>query len=237
MKVFVCLLGLIACANASAYLAAPAALSTGTSTSSRTQDAAGNYAFAYNEQHSTGGSSRQESGNGWGAQGSYSLNVGDGRQRIVKYVADGAGFRAAISTNEPGTAAAPAASTAIASPHAPPQPVQPLPVPVVAAPAPVAVAAPAPLAIATNGWNSAPIAIAPVVKAVAAVPAVSSYSTSINHVAPAPAPIAVAAPVLAAPSGWNSAPAVVAAPAAIPALPALAPAPIVQAPLALSGWN
>lgn len=57
---------------------------------------AGNYAFQYNEQHSTGGSSRQESGNGWAAQGSYTLNVGDGRQRVVKYIADGAGFRAAI---------------------------------------------------------------------------------------------------------------------------------------------
>lgn len=34
----------------------------GESSQSRTQDAAGNYAFAYNEQHGDGGSSRKESG-------------------------------------------------------------------------------------------------------------------------------------------------------------------------------
>lgn len=62
MKVFICLFALIACTQAS-VLHAPAVLSTGTSSSSRTQDAAGNYAFAYNEQHATGGSSRHESGN------------------------------------------------------------------------------------------------------------------------------------------------------------------------------
>lgn len=51
---------------------------------------------------------RSESGNGWsGVTGSYSLNVGDGRSRVVNYVADGAGFRAAIATNEQGTAAQP----------------------------------------------------------------------------------------------------------------------------------
>jgi len=195
MKLFI-LACFVVCAQASYVAHAPAALSTGHSTSSRTQDAAGNYAFAYNEQHSTGGSSRQESGNGWGAQGSYSLNVGDGRKRTVTYVADGTGFRAAISTNEQGTAAQPAADTSISSPYLPPQPVKALPVPVaVAEPAPVAqwaVAAPEPVALA-------PVAIAPVVKAIA--PAVSSYSTSINHVAPAAEPVAV--PVL---SGWGQAP-------------------------------
>ena len=85
MKVFVALAALCVCASASYAPAvlAPVAkvLSSGTSQSSRTQDSAGNYAFQYNEQHSTGGSSRQESGNGWAATGSYSLNVGDGRQR------------------------------------------------------------------------------------------------------------------------------------------------------------
>ena len=84
MKVFLCLVATLAVANANALLAAPAHLSTGTSTQSRSQDAAGNYAFAYNEQHATGGSSRSESGNPWGTVGSYSLNVGDGRQRVVK---------------------------------------------------------------------------------------------------------------------------------------------------------
>jgi len=224
MKLFL-LACIVVCVQANSWGQGPVAvvskavsqLSTGTSTSSRTQDSAGNYRFSYNEQHGDGGSSRDESGNGWGAQGSYTLNVADGRQRVVKYVADGAGFRAAISTNEPGTAALPAASTSISSPFLPPQPVAPLPVPVAVAPVahpapePVAVAVPAPI---TNGWGPAPVAIAPVVKA---VPAVSSYSTSINHVAPAPVAVA---PI----SGWGNMPAV--------------PAPIaLPAPIQLKGWN
>lgn len=97
-----------------------AVLSTGSSQQSRSQDAAGNYQFAYNEQHATGGSSRSEAGSPGVATGSYTLNVADGRARTVNYVADALGFRAAIATNEPGTAAQPAASTAIASPHLPP---------------------------------------------------------------------------------------------------------------------
>jgi len=226
--ILTCLVAYVQASSWSVPAAAPAILSTGTSTSSRTQDAAGNYAFSYNEQHSTGGSSRAESGNGWGSQGSYTLNVGDGRQRVVKYVADGAGFRAAIATNEPGTAALPAASTAISSPYAPPAPVAPLPVPVAVAPAPIAIVEPAPIAVpalapalpALALPAPEPVALAPVVKA---VPAVSSYSTSINHVAPA----AIAAPV------------------AVPALPALsvpAPAPVAiaaPAPIAYAprGWN
>jgi len=176
MKVFICLSLFVACVSASGLIAAPAvahvgAVSTGHSSSSRTQDAAGNYAFAYDEQHATGGSSRKESGSPGVAVGAYTLNVADGRQRVVKYVADGLGFRAAIATNEPGTAAQPAAATSISSPYLPPAPVAPL-----AVAAPVAVAAP----IAHAPVLAAPIAHAPVAVA-HAVPAVSSYSTSVNH--------------------------------------------------------
>ncbi|CAG2167619.1 unnamed protein product [Oppiella nova] len=49
--------------------------------------------------------SRQEQADGSGAvTGSYSLSDPDGRQRIVEYIADAAGFRATVRTNEPGTA-------------------------------------------------------------------------------------------------------------------------------------
>jgi len=198
MKVFVCLLATLAVANASALLAAPAHLSTGTSTQSRSQDAAGNYAFAYNEQHATGGSSRSESGNPWGSVGSYSLNVGDGRQRVVKYVADAAGFRAAIATNEPGTAAKAPASVAISAPGLVAAAPVAIAAPVAVAAAPVAAyAAPAayahgPAAYAHGPALAAPAYAAPALHAapIAVAPAVAGYSTTINH----------AAPVLAAPA-------------------------------------
>jgi len=63
MKVFVALACLAVCANASLLPAATIStklISTGHSSSSRSQDAAGNYAFAYDEQHGDGGSSRKE---------------------------------------------------------------------------------------------------------------------------------------------------------------------------------
>lgn len=62
----------------------------------------GNYAFAYNEDHATGGTFRKEKG-GHGVQvGSYGLRDADGRVRVVNYVADALGYRASIQTNEPG---------------------------------------------------------------------------------------------------------------------------------------
>lgn len=74
----------------------------------------GNYAFGYNEGHATGGSFRKESGNAAGVvAGSYGLAVADGRQRVVNYVADAAGFRADIKTNEPGVEPKDPANTAI----------------------------------------------------------------------------------------------------------------------------
>lgn len=63
----------------------------------------GNYAFGYNEDHTTGGTFRRESGDAHGNKvGSYGLRDADGRLRIVNYVADALGFRANIQTNEPG---------------------------------------------------------------------------------------------------------------------------------------
>ena len=56
------------------FFPSAAVLSTGSSQQSRSQDAAGNYAFQYNEQHSTGGSSRSEAGSPGVATGSYTLN-------------------------------------------------------------------------------------------------------------------------------------------------------------------
>ena len=199
MIVFAALLA-VASAGVVPALAPAAIVSTGSSAQTRTQDAYGNYAFAYKENHATGGTTRSESGNPAGVVGSYSLGVIDGRQRVVNYVADGLGFRASISTNEPGTAALPAAATSIASPYAPPV----APAPIAVAAAPVAVAAAAPVAVA------APIA-APAIThgyAAAAVPLGASYSSIVNHAAIA-APIAApaiaktviaAAPAYAAPA-------------------------------------
>jgi len=45
------------------------------------------------------------------------LNVGDGRKRVVKYVADGHGFRASIQTNEPGIVAKAPADASISTPY------------------------------------------------------------------------------------------------------------------------
>lgn len=73
----------------------------------------GNYAFGYNEGHGTGATFRRESGSPGAVVGSYGLSVADGRQRVVNYVADAAGFRADIKTNEPGVEPKDPANTAI----------------------------------------------------------------------------------------------------------------------------
>jgi len=204
MKVFIAFACLCVCAQANLLPATIATklISTGESSQSRTQDAAGNYAFAYKEQGPTGGSSRKEAGDAWGnKQGSYTLNVADGRQRVVKYVADGAGFRAAVATNEPGTAAQSPADVAMSSPYAPPAPVEPIAhAPALLAPAaPLALAAPAygladGLAYSKGLALAAPVAVAEPV----AVPLLSSYSTSINHAAPV---LVKSAPALALDNG------------------------------------
>lgn len=99
--VFVSLVG----AAFGGVLHAPAVLapiSTGASSVYRSQDNVGNYAFGYNEDHATGGTFRRETGSHGAVAGAYGLRDADGRQRIVNYVADAAGFRANIQTNEPG---------------------------------------------------------------------------------------------------------------------------------------
>ncbi|XP_071037672.1 adult-specific rigid cuticular protein 15.7-like [Parasteatoda tepidariorum] len=88
--------------------------STGVSARSQTQDAFGNYAFNYGIANGAGATnSRAEVGDAHGnKRGSYTLADHDGRARRVDYVADAHGFRAAVHTNEPGTAAsAPAAAS------------------------------------------------------------------------------------------------------------------------------
>lgn len=105
----------------SAGYLAPAAhvLSTGSSAQHRSQDGIGNYAFGYQENHATGGTTREERGDAYGNKvGSYSLAVADGRIRKVHYVADAAGFRANIVTNEPGTAPQDPAAVTINGPDA-----------------------------------------------------------------------------------------------------------------------
>ncbi|KAG8188469.1 hypothetical protein JTE90_008034 [Oedothorax gibbosus] len=63
----------------------------------------GQYAFGYNEDHTSGGSFRRETGDRFGNKiGSYGLRIADGRMRIVNYVADHNGYRADVMTNEPG---------------------------------------------------------------------------------------------------------------------------------------
>ncbi|CAG2166278.1 unnamed protein product [Oppiella nova] len=100
MKFFALLaVAIVVCVDAVPYLGH---VNTGSSNVQRSDDGHGNYAFAYDEQHASGGSFRKEKG-GHGVQvGSYGLTDHDGRQRIVNYVADAHGFRADIKTNEPG---------------------------------------------------------------------------------------------------------------------------------------
>ncbi|KAI1286891.1 Cuticle protein 14 isoform a [Halotydeus destructor] len=199
---------------------------TGSSSQFRTQDNSGNYAFGYNEDHATGGTFRRESGNAAGqVVGSYGLRDIDGRIRTVNYVADDAGYRANIVSNEPGVEPKDPASATINK--AGPVVAAPIAVaasaPIIAqaplyAQAPVAVAAPAPL------YAPAPVAVAPVA---------TSYTTTTQHVAPAryiaaapAAPLIAAAPLAAA----YAAPAY-AAPAYAAPLAARIAAPALAAPL------
>ncbi|XP_035211418.1 cuticle protein 14-like [Stegodyphus dumicola] len=97
------LFALIAASQAAVLLHHPAVVSSGASSQYRSQDSLGGYNFGYNEGHLSGGSFRKESGDGHGnVAGSYGLRDADGRVRVVNYVADAAGFRADIKSNEPG---------------------------------------------------------------------------------------------------------------------------------------
>ena len=84
-----------------------AANGNGQSSVMRKQDTHGNYQFGYKIHDPWGASNyREERGHPNGKHnavvGSYGLKDADGRMRVVEYVADGAGFRAKIRTNEPG---------------------------------------------------------------------------------------------------------------------------------------
>ncbi|XP_075552001.1 uncharacterized protein LOC142585265 [Dermacentor variabilis] len=142
-----CLLVGSTCA-ALARVAPPAEI--GTSTQFRNEDGWGNYNFGYDEDHTSGGSFRRETGDALGAKvGSYGLRDADGRVRVVSYVADELGFRASISTNEPGTVpSTPADVTIGATQQGPAAPAVP-----VAAPAPAAYGPPARVS-----FNAAPAA-------------------------------------------------------------------------------
>lgn len=68
------------------------------------QDGHGKYKFGYKVHDPWGSHFHKESGDPWAKKGSYGIKLADGRERIVKYIADKGGFRASIHTNEPGTA-------------------------------------------------------------------------------------------------------------------------------------
>jgi len=199
MKIAIALLAVVSVAYGGvigAPYAVPAVgiVNTGASSQFRSQDNIGNYAFGYNEDHSTGGTFRRESGAPGVAVGSYGLRDIDGRVRVVNYVADGAGFRANIQTNEPGVEPRDPASVlinkaaAIVGPALAPAPL--------VAPAPLAAPLAAPIAPYAAGPIAAPYAAPYAVAPIAA----SSYSTSVAHVAPAPyAAAPLVAPIAAAP--------------------------------------
>jgi len=174
MQISIVFLALIGYAYGGAVLhGAVGVLNTGTSAQFRSQDNIGNYAFGYNEDHSTGGTFRREQG-GPGVQvGSYGLRDIDGRVRVVNYVADAAGFRANIQTNEPGVEPKDPAAVLINKAAA-------IVGPAVAA-APL-VAGP----VAVGGYGVGPVGYgAGLVHG--GVGPVASYSTVTNHVAGVPA--------------------------------------------------
>ncbi|XP_064456929.1 uncharacterized protein LOC135367568 [Ornithodoros turicata] len=134
-------------------------------------------------------------------QGNYGYRDAHGVWRQVEYVADAAGFRANVRTNEPGTApSAPAAAAYNAAPVVAAVPV-----------APARVVAAAPVAkVVRPAVVARPAFVRPAGVAVAPHPGVPFYPPAAPIVAPAPAFPAPAFPV-----------------PAVPALPAVAPVPAV----------
>ncbi|XP_055942782.1 adult-specific rigid cuticular protein 15.7-like [Argiope bruennichi] len=177
------LLVAVAAAQASVLYGGHAALvNTGVSTSARSQDAFGNYAFNYGIKDGLGATnSRSEVGDAHGnKKGSYTIADIDGRARRVDYVADGHGFRAVVNTNEPGTAASAPAAALVASPYA--GPVAPVVNHVAPAAAVVGHAASyaAPLAVAAPAF-AAPVAYGGVIGHGAAFAAPVAYGGVIGH--------------------------------------------------------
>uniref|UniRef100_A0A2L2Y6W5 Cuticle protein 14 isoform a n=1 Tax=Parasteatoda tepidariorum TaxID=114398 RepID=A0A2L2Y6W5_PARTP len=88
----------------------------------RSQDALGNYRFSYSVANNEGEHFREEGTDALGrVVGSYGLKHVDGTHRVVDYIADKGGFRAAIRTNEPGVISSESADATIlkADPNAP----------------------------------------------------------------------------------------------------------------------
>ncbi|CAN7948423.1 unnamed protein product, partial [Ixodes hexagonus] len=145
------------------------------------------YSFGYDNTDEFGTRlTRQETGDEFnGKTGSYSYTDPAGVHRTVKYVADAAGFRATVDTNEPGTktsepADASTASAAVEGPH---------PVVVKAVhPAPVTVQAVHAAPVAVHAVQAGPVAYAhqtaPVVYTQHAAPV--SYTQQAAPVAYAP---------------------------------------------------
>lgn len=64
---------------------------------------------------------RREVGDSAGNKyGSYSIRLADGRRRLVRYVADERGFRAVVSSNEPGTDHTQDPADVVRTPYPPP---------------------------------------------------------------------------------------------------------------------
>lgn len=143
----------------------------------------GNYAFGYDEVHTSGGSFRREqaSPNG-GVTGSYGLRDADGRLRTVNYIADAAGFRAAITSNEPGVESKNTAGVLYNQGEVPPGPVidetlllEP------AHPAGRLLAAPAHLHAAPAQLLAAPVPVAAVAHAPLVAQAPAHWTTQVAH--------------------------------------------------------
>ncbi|GBL79321.1 Cuticle protein 16.8, partial [Araneus ventricosus] len=62
------------------------------------------YKFGYSIKDKHGEQHREEVGDGKNVKGSYGFTDAKGVHRQVNYIADHAGFRAQVKTNEPGTA-------------------------------------------------------------------------------------------------------------------------------------
>ncbi|CAL1279597.1 unnamed protein product [Larinioides sclopetarius] len=62
------------------------------------------FKFGYSVKDKHGEQHREEVGDGKNVKGSYGFTDSRGIHRLVNYVADHAGFRAQVKTNEPGTA-------------------------------------------------------------------------------------------------------------------------------------
>ncbi|XP_054163236.1 adult-specific rigid cuticular protein 15.5-like [Oppia nitens] len=198
--IMVALIGYVSCGVINYAAPVVGVLESGASSQFRSQDNVGNYAFGYNEDHATGGTFRREQGAPGVQVGSYGLRDADGRVRVVNYVADAAGFRANVQSNEPGVEPKDPANVLINKAQA-----------IVAAAAPVVAA---PLAAPALTHYSAPVVAhtAYAAPAVLSAPVQShSYSVSTQHVSHAPAftthvaAAPLAAPLIAAPATYTHA--------------------------------